>query len=353
MPRGPRLDAPGLLHHVRARGIERRRIFKNDRDREDFLDRLSIVCEDNAAFVYSWALIPNHFHLAIRTGSKALSTTMRRLLTGYATAFNLRHKRSGHLLQNRYWSKVVDEEAYFLGLIRYIHLNPVRARLVSSVEALSSYKWTGHAALMGKADYKFQDTNEVLSRFGKRVSKSRQGLVEFMSSPEAKDERWIFQGGGLVRSMGHKPTIEEAISRKQKSKSSQERQSYDERILGDGKFVEAVLEHQEEKVLVPNSSQAQRDRQIQELIKIVAEHAALDVSELVGRGKRKAIAQVRWAIAWIAMRKLGMTATDIGRAFKMDPTSFGKRASRGEKVLADLGIEVNDVITRIRTITSV
>ena len=130
MPRGPRLDAPGVVHHVIARGIERRNIFRTDDDREDFLERLTVVTRGDKAFVYAWSLIPNHFHLAIRTGTTGLSTIMRRLMTGYAVAFNRRYKRHGHLFQNRFKSIVVDDDAYLLGLVRYIHLNPLRAGLV-------------------------------------------------------------------------------------------------------------------------------------------------------------------------------------------------------------------------------
>ena len=145
MPRGPRLDAPGVVHHVIARGIERSKIFRTDDDREDFLERLEVVTQGDRAFVYGWSLIQNHFHLAIRTGTESLATVMRRLTTGYAVAFNRRTKRHGHLFQNRYKSIVVDDEAYLLGLVRYIHLNPLRAGLVRSVTALARYPWSGHA----------------------------------------------------------------------------------------------------------------------------------------------------------------------------------------------------------------
>ena len=139
MPRTARLDASGILHHVRARGIERRKIFLNDFDREDFIRRLEAACADGAATIYAWCLMPNHFHLAIRTGSQPLARTMRRMLTGYATSFNRRNNRAGHLFQNRYKSTVVDDERYFLGLVRYIHLNPIRARIVEELDGLKLY----------------------------------------------------------------------------------------------------------------------------------------------------------------------------------------------------------------------
>jgi len=124
MLRTPRLDAPGTLHHVMGRGIERATIFQSDEDRHDFVRRLAALCRDGMWVVYAWALMPNHFHLLVRTGQRPLAQSMRKLLTGYVVNFNRRHKRYGHLFQNRYKSIVCEEEPYLLELTRYIHLNP-------------------------------------------------------------------------------------------------------------------------------------------------------------------------------------------------------------------------------------
>ena len=124
MPRRPRLDTAGALHHVIARGIEGAKIFRDKSDYEDFLKRLADITRDNRILVLAWSLIPNHFHLLIRTGKLSLSNAMRKLLTGYAVNFNKRHKRQGHLFQNRYKSILCEEEPYLLELVRYIHLNP-------------------------------------------------------------------------------------------------------------------------------------------------------------------------------------------------------------------------------------
>jgi len=150
MPRHPRLDSPGILQHVMARGIERRKIFKDDKDRKSFLARLAIIMEETQTQCYAWALIPNHFHLLLRTGSTPLSKVMRRLMTGYAVNFNKRHKRSGHLFQNRYKSVVCEEDPYLLELIRYIHLNPLRADIVKDLKELDKYPWTGHSVIIGR-----------------------------------------------------------------------------------------------------------------------------------------------------------------------------------------------------------
>ena len=112
MPRRSRIDAPGALHHIICRGIERRRIFKDNQDRDNFIKRLGGILLETKTPCYAWALTPNHFHILTRTGSAPLSTVMRRLLTGYAIYFNRRHRRSGHLFQNRYKSIVCQEHIY-------------------------------------------------------------------------------------------------------------------------------------------------------------------------------------------------------------------------------------------------
>jgi REP element-mobilizing transposase RayT len=97
MPRKSRIDAPGALHHIIVRGIERRKIFYDDNDRDNFLDRLGNILTDTKTSCFAWALIPNHLHLLLRTGVTPIATVMRRLLTGYAVSFNRRHRRHGRL----------------------------------------------------------------------------------------------------------------------------------------------------------------------------------------------------------------------------------------------------------------
>ncbi|MBM4331217.1 MAG: transposase, partial [Deltaproteobacteria bacterium] len=136
MPRLARLDAPGVLHHLMIRGIERRKIFWNEQDREDFLDRLSRLLPETDTACYAWVFISNHAHFLFRSGQVPLATVMRRLLTGYAGSFNRRHKRRGHLFQNRYKSIVCQEDTYLRELVRYIHLNPIRAGIVATLSDL-------------------------------------------------------------------------------------------------------------------------------------------------------------------------------------------------------------------------
>ena len=146
MPRGPRIDAPGAIHHVTFRGIERREIFADDVDREALLtrvDRLAILIWFR---VYAWVLMPNHVHLVIQTKFGALPQFMARLGTSYALHFNRRHGRAGHVFQNRYWSRPIEDELD--AVVAYVHRNPVRAGLATEA-ALIEYPWCGHGSLAG------------------------------------------------------------------------------------------------------------------------------------------------------------------------------------------------------------
>jgi REP element-mobilizing transposase RayT len=275
MPRQARLDAPGVLQHVMARGIERRKIFWDDKDRSSFLERFAVVLEETQTQCYAWALIPNHFHILLRTGTTPLSTVMRRLMTGYAVTFNIRHRRSGHLFQNRYKSVVCEEETYLLELTRYIHLNPLRARLVEDLKSLDKYPWTGHSVLIGKQKnplvpeippaieedkYLAEKTvDDILRHFGSALNDARQHYRAFVEKGIKQGRRPELQGGGLVRSSGG----DKAGLLGQKK---EDREKSDQRILGSGGFVGAVLQKSErllEKKYKPK-------RSIEELIEFVA-----------------------------------------------------------------------------------
>lgn len=165
MPRKARIDAPGALHHIIARGIERRKIYRDDTDRYAFIERLGGIIEDTGTHCLAWVLMPNHFHLLLRTGNNPVAHVMRRLLTGHAIYFNRRHRRYGHLFQNRYKSILCQEDAYLLELVRYIHLNPMRAKLVQDMNQLSKYPFSGHGAIMGKFDHPWLNIKYILALF--------------------------------------------------------------------------------------------------------------------------------------------------------------------------------------------
>ncbi len=202
MPRQARLDAPGTLHHVMIRGIGRSVIFEDDHDRRDFISRTGLLAQETGTRIVAWALMRNHVHLLLFSGPAGISKFMRRLLTGYALRYNRRHRRNGHLFQNRYKSIVCEEGTYLLELVRYIHLNPLRTGQVKSLEELEQYPWSGHRVIIGKDKNDWQEREYVLSQFHKKEGRAIGDYRKFMEDGKGQGRRPDLVGGGLVRSLG-------------------------------------------------------------------------------------------------------------------------------------------------------
>jgi len=183
------------------RGIERRKIFNDDKDRENFIERLSSLLPKTKTECYAWSFLPNHAHFLFRSGPGGIAALMRRLLTGYAVSYNKRHRRHGQLFQNRYKSIVCQEDTYLQELVRYIHLNPLRAKIVVSLNELDWYSYCGHSALMGKKKRGWQEVEYVLSLFGTRVGEARRGYASYVKEGIPLGRRPELVGGGLIRSL--------------------------------------------------------------------------------------------------------------------------------------------------------
>ena len=138
---------------------------------------------------------------------------MRRLLTGYAVSFNFAHYRTAHLFQNRYKSIVCDKGSYLLELVRYIHLNPIRAGLVKTLADLDRYPWSGHAVVIGNREFEGQEVKEVLERFGENLGKARERYRQFIADGILMDRREELVGMGVKQrrmkegGQGEKPSI--------------------------------------------------------------------------------------------------------------------------------------------------
>jgi putative transposase len=245
-----------------VRGIERTALFRDDRDRADCVARLARVAEAGALTVYAWALLPNHAHLLVRTGTRPLARSMRALLTGYAGAFNRRHHRSGHLFQNRYKSIVVEAEPYLLELVRYLHLNPLRAQVVPDLRHLDRYPWTGHSALSGTVARPWQDTRTILGQFGRPLPRARRAYRGFVAAGLPPGRRPDLQGGGLRRSLGGWVAVA-ALRRGREAYAS------DERILGSPAFVDVKGHPGRATQGHPMWSQQDRDRVPCSVIRLV------------------------------------------------------------------------------------
>ena len=304
MPRLARLDAPGVLHHVMGRGIERKKIFYNDTDRNDFIDRVAVLSDEDAIDVYAWVLMPNHFHILCKTRKRPLSSCMRKILTGYVVNFNRRHQRYGHLFQNRYKSIVCQEDRYLKELVRYIHLNLLRAGLVKDIVELSNSPWSGHSALMGNVKREWQDTDYVLSFFGQNRYR-RRNYQQYVRKGSSQGRRPELVGGGLVRSLGGWSEVLALRGRDEKHRS-------DQRILGDSEFVQDVISDLDDLVKKNLRLSGQR-KDISALAQQVCEKYNISLTELCSGSRRRDAVQARSAVSWIAVRELGYSGADVAR----------------------------------------
>ena len=313
MPRSTRIDIAGVLQHVMVRGIERRAIFLDDRDRSDFVERLSRILLKTQTDCFAWCLLSNHAHLLIRPTIGALSEMMQRLLTGYAVTFNLRHHRSGHLFQNRFKSIICDENSYLLELVRYIHLNPIRAGIVPSLDKLDTFKWSGHAGLMGGPPLPGQVLDKVLLLFDEDRNKAREKYRTFVTDGIALGKRDELVGGGLKRHLKYSGT------------NSYE--AYDERVLGSGEFVEHIWHEADlfnAEVVPPPPLDVIIDR--------VAAIFGIEATTLPHGSKQKPASDARAAICYIAIRKFGYRGIDLSKILGLSKAGVVAAVRRGEKL---------------------
>jgi REP element-mobilizing transposase RayT len=334
MPRKARIDAPGALHHIICRGIEKTEIFYDDADQASFVERLGRVISETQTPCYAWVLIPNHFHLLLKTGNVPITTVMQKLLTGYAVTFNRRHRRVGHLFQNRFKSILCQEDSYLLELVRYIHLNPLRARLVSSIKQLDRYKYCGHSVLLGKRKNDWQDTQYVLRLFGKRVSPSRRHYREFVEKGLTIGRRSDLTGGGLIRSVGGWKALKALSNLKIHAKS-------DERILGDSDFVTSVLKEQNERLERRFHLQAQ-GIDFENVVDRVARLFSLRPSQVLSSAKQPQRVKARSLLCYWAVKELEMHGADVARRLKVTKSTVSRAVARGEKIAADMKLKLLD-----------
>ena len=184
----------------------------------------------------------NLAHFLFRSGPSGISALMRRLLTGYAVFYNRRHKRHGQLFQNRYKSIICQEDVYLRELVRYIHLNPIRGKIVPDLKSLDSYPCCGHSALKGKKANEWQEIEHVLGYFGDKIADARKKYRSYVKEGICLGRRPELVGGGLIRGLGGWDEL------KKMRLTGQDRIKSDQRILGDSNFVQEVLSESEEHV---------------------------------------------------------------------------------------------------------
>ena len=250
---------------------------------------------------------------------------MKRLLTGYAINFNRRHNRFGHLFQNRYKSILCQEDAYLLELVRYIHLNPIRAGLVKEYKELSGYSYCGHGAIMGRRQIKWQDTQYVLGLFGKKESGARSGYSRFVRSGIGQGSRPDLTGGGLLRSHGGWTGVKFL-------RETGNYQKGDERILGDGQFVDEVLKKAEEGFKEKYQLKA-KGYNLKKLIKRVAEITHLTPDQITDGIRDAKRTKARSILCYWATEKLGTTQSQLAQLLNRTQTAIVYAVRRGRQIV--------------------
>jgi len=248
---------------------------------------------------------------------------MRRLLTGYAQQFNRRHKRHGQLFQNRFKSILCEADAYLLELVRYIHLNPLRAGIAEDLESLKIYPYSGHGVIMDKLAYDWQDVDYVLKMFAQRGGTARRSYAIFVEKGAKLGRRPELTGGGLVRSAG-------GWSALMALRSKSFRIMGDERILGSSMFVEEVLRQANE--AYERKTYVQAKGLNLEYIKLkVSEYFDIKVEFINGTGKQRMVSQARSIACWLAVDKLGASGRQVARDLGMSPSAVSKAMTRGRE----------------------
>jgi putative transposase len=256
---------------------------------------------------------------------------MRRLLTGYAVTFNRRHRRHGQLFQNRYKSIICQEDLYLKELVRYIHLNPLRAKLVSKVTGLNNYKYCGHSTLMGKRKCPWQDDKYVLSFFARSELEGREKYYSYVKEAMEQGRRPELVGGGLIRSLGGW-----AEARKLRLKG-QDRVKGDERILGDGDFVTSVLAEADER-LDRGYELKRLGVDLDKLEGRILEIYGIDKTDLYSKGRQKVRSEARSVFCYWAVRELGVEGARMAKRLRMSPPGVAYAVRRGENVVREKGL---------------
>lgn len=184
MPRSTRIHYPGALYHAMARGNNGERTFHDDTDRLSFLEMLTEIKIRSSFKLYSFCLMSNHFHLLLEVDQIPLSVIMQRVLTRYCKYFNIRYHRIGHLFQSRYKPILCQKDSYLLQLLRYIHLNPVRANMV---ENPSDWPWSSHIDYLGLRHHPLIDSQFPLSLFHPNPTQARNIYAQFSTNEAAPE----------------------------------------------------------------------------------------------------------------------------------------------------------------------
>lgn len=311
MARPRRLEAPGVVYHVIARGNERKAVFRDDVDRERYLSRLAHYREKFHFKLLAFCLMNNHVHLALETGQQPLSRIMAGLQSSYTQSFNRRHRRAGHLFQGRYKAFVVEKDRYLLALVRYVHDNPVRARVV---ERSWRYPWSSDRFYQKGSGPPWLDLDIVLAMLGRGKREATRRYRSFMAhAPEQTYEK--------LETMG-------------------------QIVKGDEGFARSLFRRAletERGLLWPNEKSIAAQ---------VARTLDLPLDELRGPGRRRTLSRGRALAAYVGKRFGRISFERMGRYLGRDGSTLLRGASHLETELETAGTlrkQVAAIVSALRS----
>jgi putative transposase len=237
MARQPRIHFPGAVFHVISRGNGKMPIYHDDNDRSRFMDMLGEIKSSRSFKLYAYCLMPNHLHMLIEVGQFSISAIMHQLLTRYSSYFNWRHSHVGHVFQGRFKGLLCKKDSHVVELMRYIHLNPVRAGLVASPDA---WRWSGYREMCGKAPNGLLNLKFPLAYFGADKSVAMESYRDFVSGRESSHGgQWRSSIGELVEEKANRTLHEVALEASKKSRIPLEllRSPSRSRSISEGRWV--------------------------------------------------------------------------------------------------------------------
>ncbi len=281
MARKPRIEYEGAFYHVITRGNQRQKIFRDEKDYRKYLEILSRYKDQYKFYLYSYALMNNHVHLLVKTQEIPLSKILQGINQSYTAYFNKMYKTIGHLFQGRYKAILCDMDVYLHSLIKYIHLNPVKAKAVKSPE---NYKWSSHRNYAERIKDDIVDVDQVLRMFSEDKSQARKLYRAYM-------------GDGIN-------IKKEDIYR-----------TVDQRILGDERFVDKVTEKLEESI---EHRRKKHEYNLEEIAKMVEKIFGVTNRQLREKSKDMGILIGKKLMTFVA-KEYGYKGKDIAKYINKDP----------------------------------
>ena len=310
MPRKARINNPGLTHHIMARTFNDLLLFRDDEDRTFYLSCLSHRIIETGFVCYAWVLMNTHVHLLIRTTEQPLWKLMKPLNCDYAHYYNKKYDRRGPLFCDRYKSIATQDQYYLEELIRYIHLNPIRAGLCETITQLDRYPWSGHRRIMENENGGFQEIRQVLRRFGKTTEEAQKKYREFIEAGIGANREGDFLS--MVR----------ASNAGKRGKDSSECW-----VIGDAAFQKSIFEKD-----IHNRLTLARYRRegisLKDVLKATARKTDVEEKLILHKSKRTPHAEARMVFCFRA-RELGFPTRETGNFLGIQQAAVSNAARKG------------------------